>query len=173
MDHGSHSLYLTFDWLKNYPQTVSAFSQNSNSAYDTEDSFNAVFSYPNGKQAHIFLTWTAGVRKVIYTIQGKKGAIKVEEDDMEIAIMSDLNDASISHKAKWDFEHVKITSNWMDSSHVNWFNSMFDEFMKAIIENHVEHLEIKDALWCVNCIESAYKSINNNNGKVIIPDIGV
>jgi len=174
MDHGSHSLYLTFDWLECYPSSVCAFGHNKNTnIYDTEDTFNASFLFPNGKQAHVFLTWTAGVRKVIYTLQGERGAIRVEEDDMEVAIMREHDKDSISHKAAWDFERTKISSDWMDSSHVNWFNSMFDKFIYAIEKQQIEHSDIKDALWCVHCIESAYKSINQDNKKIVIPDIGV
>ena len=38
------------------------------------------------RRAH--LTWTAGVRKVIYTIHGERGAIRVEDDDVELAVMN-------------------------------------------------------------------------------------
>ena len=49
MDHGSHSLYLTFEWLGGYPQSVTASSQNfSYPQFDTEDNFSAVYEFENG-----------------------------------------------------------------------------------------------------------------------------
>ena len=41
-------------------------------------------TFPSGT-ATAHLTWTAGVRKVIYTIHGERGAIRVEDDDVEVA----------------------------------------------------------------------------------------
>src|SRR6185436_3538833 len=85
MDHGSHSFYLTFDWLGSYPTSVIAKMSNLEPGkYDTEDNFTAVLTFPNGI-AHSHLTWTAGVRKVIYTVQGDRGAITVDDDDLQIA----------------------------------------------------------------------------------------
>ncbi|RYZ69866.1 MAG: Gfo/Idh/MocA family oxidoreductase, partial [Proteobacteria bacterium] len=87
MDHGSHSFYLTFDWLGAYPTAVTAKMTNLEpEKYDTEDNFSCVLTFPNGL-ANAQLTWTAGVRKVGYTIQGDQGAITVEDDNIEVAIM--------------------------------------------------------------------------------------
>src|SRR5579885_1442213 len=87
MDHGSHTFYLTFDWLGSYPTAVTAKMTNLEpEKYDTEDNFTAVLTFPNG-MAHAHLTWTAGVRKVMYTVQGERGAITVDDDDLQLAIM--------------------------------------------------------------------------------------
>ncbi len=52
--------------------------------YDTEDNFTCVLTFPTGI-AHAHLTWTAGVRKVIYTVQGTKGAVEIEDMSKHIA----------------------------------------------------------------------------------------
>jgi len=86
MDHGSHSFYLMFDWMNNYPTSITAKMSNQNpEVHDTEDNFSATISFPNGL-AHCHLTWTAGVRKVIYTVQGTRGAITVDDDEMQISV---------------------------------------------------------------------------------------
>ncbi|HEY6912117.1 MAG TPA: Gfo/Idh/MocA family oxidoreductase, partial [Myxococcales bacterium] len=64
MDHGSHSFYLTFAWLGTLPTHVTAKALTLDPQWDTEDNLNAVLTFPNG-YAHTFLTWTAGVRKVV------------------------------------------------------------------------------------------------------------
>ncbi|MGK5089304.1 Gfo/Idh/MocA family oxidoreductase, partial [Bdellovibrionota bacterium FG-2] len=64
MDHGSHSFYLTFEWMKAYPTLVTAKMSNLEPGkYDTEDNFTTVLTFPNGL-AHAHLSWTAGIRKV-------------------------------------------------------------------------------------------------------------
>ena len=45
----------------------------------------ARITFPNGT-ATAHLTWTAGMRQVIYTIHGERGAIRVEDDDIETVV---------------------------------------------------------------------------------------
>ncbi|MEA2748786.1 MAG: hypothetical protein QOI41_2929, partial [Myxococcales bacterium] len=83
MDHGSHTFYLAFEWLRSYPTSISA----STSARDggaAEETFSAKVTFPTGV-AHATLTWAAGFRKVIYTLHGEGGAIRVEDDDIEVS----------------------------------------------------------------------------------------
>jgi predicted dehydrogenase len=168
MDHGSHSLYLTFEWLKGFPKSVTASAQNfSYPQYNTEDNFSASYEFPNG-HANLHLTWTAGVRKVIYTLQGEKGAITVDDDNLQLATMTTIESENMSHKADWNVEYLNIASDWMDSSHANWFNSMFDKFKKAIASNDFKNAEIMDAYFCIQAIMKAYESIENNSTKIQI-----
>ncbi|NOZ42863.1 MAG: Gfo/Idh/MocA family oxidoreductase [Alphaproteobacteria bacterium] len=168
MDHGFHSLYLLFEWLGDYPVSVTASGFNLiGGDFDTEDNFNAVYEFPNGL-ATVHLTWTAGVRKVIYTLQGEKGAITIDDDQMELALLKKENRKTSNHKASWQIEKSTIASNWMDSSHVNWFNSMFDKFKAAIYDNNILNEDIRDAYHCINSIMAAYKSIENCSKKVIL-----
>ena len=159
MDHGSHSFYLTFDWLGTYPQAVSAKMLTADpKIYDTEDTCSVFLTFPNGT-AHVYLTWTAGVRKVIYTIQGEKGAITVNDDELELALMRSTGGPDVSLGAvRWDFQKHSIQSHWMDSSHVEWFNSLFDQFKHAIDENDYVGKEAKEAYLCMQLIETAYHS---------------
>jgi predicted dehydrogenase len=159
MDHGSHSFYLTFDWMGGYPTAVTAKMSNQEpSKYDTEDNFSAVLTFPNGT-ANTHLTWTAGVRKVIYTIQGESGAITVDDDDMQISVMRKTEGPDVAQGAvTWDVERKSIASHWMDASHVSWFNSLFDQFIKAIETLEFVGKEAREAYLCVQLIVNAYKS---------------
>ena len=165
MDHGSHSLYLTFEWLGGYPKSVSASAQNfSYPKYDTEDNFSALYEFEGGI-ANLYLTWTAGVRKVIYTVQGEQGAITVDDDNIQIAMMAKNDDVNTSHKADWRVENYTISSDWMDSSHTTWFNSMFNKFKTAIASDDFQNAEIRDAYYCIQSIMKAYESIESNSVK--------
>ena len=118
MDHGAHTFYLAFDWLRGYPTAITAkmatpvpTTNAAGATFDTEDNFSCTMTFPEGiASAH--LTWTAGVRKVIYTIQGARGAIRVEDDDVEVAVMAsrtasthDLSAAArAGKKVTWELE---------------------------------------------------------------------
>jgi predicted dehydrogenase len=158
MDHGSHTFYLTFDWMGSYPTAVTAKMANLSSQWDTEDAFTAVLSFPNGT-AHAHLTWTAGVRKVIYTVQGERGAITVDDDDLQLAVMRSTGGPDVAQGAiTWDVEKRVISSDWMDASHVGWFNSLFDQFKTAIEKDDFVGKEAKEAYLCIQLITTAYRS---------------
>ena len=148
MDHGSHSFYLTFDWFGSYPTSVSAKMSNLEAGkYDTEDDFTAVLTFPTGL-AHVYLTWTAGVRKIIYTIEGEKGAITMEDDDLQIETMNGVRDV----------ERKSISSHWADASHASWFNALFDGFQNAIERGEFAGKEACESLLCIELINTAYRS---------------
>ena len=161
MDHGSHSFYLMFDWMKTYPTSITAKMSNQNIQYDTEDNFSAVLTFPNGS-AHCHLTWTAGVRKVIYTVQGTKGAITVDDDEMQVAIQENTDGPDIAQGAvTWKMEKINISSNWMDASHVSWFNALFDDFKQAVQNCDFVGREAEEAYRCIEIITRAYESSEN------------
>lgn len=159
MDHGSHTFYLTFDWMGSYPQAVTAKMSNLEpNQYDTEDNFSAVLTFPQGL-AHAHLSWTAGVRKVIYTVQGELGAITVDDDDLQLATMEKTDGPDVAQGAiRWKVEKRSIASHWMDASHVSWFSSLFDQFKKAIEESDYVGKEAREAYLCIQLITAAYRS---------------
>jgi predicted dehydrogenase len=144
MDHGSHSFYLTFAWLGSLPTQVTAKTLTLDKQFDTEDNLNCVLTFPNGF-AHTFLTWTAGVRKVIYSLQGTKGALVIADDEWELT-------------SGGKTEKGVIESDWMDASHTKWFNSLFDQFKTAIEKGEFVNRELREAVGCVQIIETCYRS---------------
>ncbi|HET6148092.1 MAG TPA: Gfo/Idh/MocA family oxidoreductase [Polyangia bacterium] len=161
MDHGSHTFYLAFEWLKSYPTSISARAT-AMAPFDTEDDFSCSLKFPTGV-ASAHLSWTAGVRKVIYTIHGDRGAVRVEDDAIEIATQVPPDGAEARRggdgvSARWDFERSEIASDWMDSSHVTWFNSLFDDFKSAIDRRDFVGKEAREAFLCVQLITTAYAS---------------
>lgn len=158
MDHGSHSFYLMFDWLASYPTAVTAKMSILDRQYDTEDQFSATLEFPTGV-AHAHLTWTAGVRKVIYTVQGNEGAITVDDDQIEIARMVNTAGPDVAQGAvEWKTERRLIASHWMDASHVTWYSSLFDRFKEAIERGEYVGKEAREAWLCIELITQAYAS---------------
>jgi len=157
MDHGSHTFYLAFDWMGSYPTKITAHSSTS-PGYDTEDVFGCTLTFPTGVvSAH--LSWNAGVRKVMYTLHGTKGAIRVEDEDVELAIQeAGPGVVAPGSPGKWRFERRIAPSDWMDASHVGWFSSLFDEFRGAIARQEFVGKDAREASMCVELIERAYLS---------------
>ena len=144
MDHGSHSFYLTFAWLGALPTHVTAKALTLDKQWDTEDNLNCVLTFPNG-YAHTFLTWTAGVRKVVYSLQGTRGALVIDDDDWELT-------------SDGKTETGVIESDWMDASHTRWFNSLFDQFKTAMASGDFVNRELREAVACIQIIETCYRS---------------
>jgi hypothetical protein len=46
----------------------------------------------------------------------------------------------------------------MDASHTKWFNSLFDQFKTAIAEGDYVNRELREAVACIQIIETAYRS---------------
>lgn len=144
MDHGAHTFYLTFDWLGAHPLSITA-KMSTEGAYDTEDNFTCTVTFPTGI-AMARLTWNAAVRKVIYTIHGDNGAIRLEDDDVEVSERGQV------------VERRSIASHWGDASHKEWFGAILDRFAAAIDAHEYVGADARDAVLCVKLIETAYAS---------------
>jgi predicted dehydrogenase len=158
MDHGSHTFYLAFDWLASQPTAITAKMSNL-STFDTEDNFSCTVTFPTGI-AVAQLTWNSGFRKVIYTIHGANGAIKVEDDDIEI------------HRKRAggqvDVERLSAASHWMDASHAESFKALQLQFVQSIRTGQWIGQEARDAAMCVQLIETAYASARADGKQLAI-----
>lgn len=157
MDHGSHTFYLTFSWLASLPVALSAKCVRLAPEWDTEDNLTVTLEFPGQRFAHAHLSWTAGIRKVIYTVQGTKGAVVVNDDDAEISV-GFPNTGSHQGTSDYKVEKFTIESDWMDASHTKWFNSMFDKMLGCIARGDVLNEEIRESYACVEVIEKSFQS---------------
>jgi predicted dehydrogenase len=155
MDHGAHAFYLTFDWMDGWPTAVTAKASNAEpERWDTEDTLSAVLTFPTGL-ARVHLSWTAGVRKVVYSVHGDRGAVVVDDDDLQLSTHAP---PGATNGAPPRVERRAIGSDWMDASHTRWFNSMFDEFLAAIASGEHAGRDAQDACRAVEVIEAARAS---------------
>jgi predicted dehydrogenase len=164
MDHGSHTLYLAFEWLGGYPLAVSA-RMCSLDGLATEDNVNATFRYAQGTSLAT-LSWTAGARKVVYSLHGTKGAIVVVDDVVRVSLL-DRNGALPPWLAKTG-GLVMTDSHWNDASHKEWFASLFADFMAAIASGTFVGKDAIDAVECMNAIDACYGSARAEGREVSI-----
>jgi predicted dehydrogenase len=168
MDHGSHTFYLAFEWLRAYPTAITARTT-TQGPFDTEDDFTCSLKFPTGV-ASAHLSWNAGVRKVLYTIHGERGAVRVEDDAIEVATQVP-GPSGAEGAVSWKFERESISSDWMDSSHVTWFNSLFDDFKAAIARRDFVGQEAREAFLCVQLIATAYASAREDSRELPLPGL--
>ena len=97
---------------------------------------------------------------MIYTIHGANGAIKVEDDEVEI------------HRKRAggqvDVERRIAASHWMDASHAEWFKALQLQFVQAIRAGQWVGQEARDAAMCVQLIETAYASARADGKQLAI-----
>jgi len=153
MDHGSHSFYLAFDWMAAYPSSVSAMTS-ALSGGDTEDNVTCTMRFPGGRIATAYMSWTAGMSRVLYTIHGERGAIRVEDDDIEVVTKKIDRDGGL----RWETESAWAGSEGADTSDPARFRSVLDELAAAIAERTVSSLPGEDALRCIEVIDASYRS---------------
>jgi len=170
MDHGSHTFYLAFEWLRSYPTSVTA-KMVTHGAFDTEDTMVGSVTFPTGLAA-VHLTWNAGVRKVIYTIHGDRGSIRVEDDDIEVAVIGEPQATNAPGRHAWELRTKKVASEWMDAGHAGWFRSMFGEFSTAMDKQDYVGRSAIDALRCIEVITTAYESASDASRERRIPRAG-
>jgi predicted dehydrogenase len=164
MDHGSHTFYLAFDWFGEYPTAITAKmtglsergAPSQPRAFDTEDNFACSLTFPSGS-ATAHLSWTSGFRRVIYTLHGDLGAIRVEDDDVEVALRGEELPARERAGAAAPTRQ-KVASDWKDASHVGWFRSLFDDFAAAIARRDYVSRDTEASVRCVELISAAYAS---------------
>jgi predicted dehydrogenase len=154
MDHGSHTLYLAFEWLRSHPHTVSA-KASTFGPYDTEDNLSCTLTFPNGL-ATAQLSWTAGARRVMYSLHGEHGAITVEDDRVELLLPEHVQSARPELAARVGVQSVP--SHWMDASHKEWFGSLLDKLKQAIADDDFVGADALDAIWCIKTIAACYRS---------------
>jgi predicted dehydrogenase len=167
MDHGSHTFYLAFDWLGGYATSITA-KTTTTPGFDTEDNLACTMTFPEGL-ASAHLTWTSGIRKVIYTIQGSHGAIRVEDDEVEVCVMNRRDGATSNHPVSWEKTRESISSEWMDAGHSVWFESLFTEFHAAIVAQDYAGRAAMDSLRCVELIDAAYASARDSSREQALP----
>ena len=172
MDHGSHSFYLLFDWFGAYPESVTARTTNlAPERYDTEDNASIVLTFPRGF-ATVQLSWTSGVRKVQYAIHGDTGAITVDDDELELAVMKRHDGPDVAQGAvTWDVERQSIASHWGDASHTAWFDAMLSRFMTAIAADDYVGKDARDAYHCIATIAAVYASAASGCREIALRDV--
>lgn len=161
MDHGPHTSYLAFEWLGGHPSAVTAWTRSSR-ADGVEDDAMLAMAFPQGTvRAH--LTWNAGFRRVIYTVHGDRGALRVEDDEVEIVTYSPGGGSK--------FERIERPSAWGDAGHGEWFEGVLRGFATAIETRDFVGSETRDALAGMRVVAAALSSARHDGAPVSLSSL--
>lgn len=166
MDHGSHTFYLAFEWMRSYPTSVTAKATTLGN-FDTEDNFSCTLTFPTGVvTAH--LAWTAGTRKVLYTLHGERGAIIVDDD--EVKVLASAPSPMLAERGDSSLGSRVVPSHWMDASHREWFSSLLDDFQHSIETERWVNPDTIDSIMCMATIHTGYESARLSSRELTIRD---
>lgn len=149
MDHGPHTFYLAFDWLGGYPSEASAEIATRGGGA-VEDDVVSTLHFPEGGLLRSHLTWNASFRKVVYTIHGERGGLRIEDDELEVITKGTDGHVNVERSA--------AASHWMDAGHGPWFEGLLIDFARAITAPDLVHVETEDSVRAMEAIEAAYAS---------------
>jgi predicted dehydrogenase len=158
-DHGPHTSYLAFEWLAGHPTSVSAWTRSCRGDA-VEDDATCTLVFPKGMvRAH--LSWNAGFRRVIYTLHGDGGAIRVEDDEVELVVRGAAGQTRIEKSSQ--------PSDWKDAGHGPWFQGVMRGFHHAIEHGDFVGREILDAVMGTHVISGALSSARRGGIAVSLP----
>jgi predicted dehydrogenase len=147
LDHGPHISYLAFEWMGGHPQAVTAWTWSVGG--NVEDDVTCTLVFPQGiVRAH--LTWNAAFRRVIYTLHGDRGAIRVEDDEVELVARGPSGETRSAKSL--------VASDWKDAGHGPWFEGVLDGFARAIEEGDHVGTEALDAVGGLRVVDAAFRS---------------
>jgi predicted dehydrogenase len=156
-DHGPHTTYLAFEWFGAYPSAVSAWARSVRGDL-AEDEVTLQLVFPRGiARAH--LSWNASLRRVISTVHGERGAVRIEDDEVEVVVRGRDGEARADRSA--------FPSNWKDAGHAPWFEGVLREFVEAIRQHTFVSCDTEDAVHSVQVISAALASAKM--GGVLVP----
>lgn len=159
MDHGPHTFYLAFDWLGGYPSEASAELTTQGGGV-VEDDVVTTLRFAGGGLLRSHLTWNSSFRKVVYTIHGDRGGIRIEDDELEVFTKDPAGRVNV--------ERSSAASHWMDAGHGPWFEGLLIDFARAIAAPDLVHVEIEDSVRAMESIEAAYASARMHGQPVAI-----
>ena len=159
MDHGPHTFYLAFEWLGGYPTEASAETATLGGGA-VEDDVVTTLRFPDGGLLRSHLTWNSAFRKVVYTIHGDRGGLRIEDDELEVITKGEGGRVNV--------ERSSFSSHWMDAGHGPWFEGLLIDFARAIAAPDLVHVETEDSVRAMEAIEAAYASAREQGRSIAI-----
>jgi len=155
-DHGPHTAYLAFEWFGAYPSAVRAWVRSA-AGGAVEDDATLQARFPGGV-LRAQLTWNASMRRVVYTLHGERGAVRVEDDEVEVVVRG--------RDGEPRSERGSHPSRWVDAGHGPWFEGVFRGFADAIERRSFVSRDTEDAVRAMQVIGGALSSARMGGAEV-------
>jgi len=135
VDHGWHAVYILHDWIGVAPVRVRGTLEPDAAI---EHTARIDIDYPSAS-AEIFLTWTANERRNLATIEGTRGAIRIDNDLLEINGGQERFPESLT----------------AGSHHADWFGGVIERFIAEVGNPSVRGRNLEVAAICANVLAAA------------------
>ena len=150
MDHGWHALYVVFGWLPQTPERVRGrLSTRRHREWPIEDTAEVFLECASGFRAEIFLTWAADERRNRVTIEGTRGAVRVDGKTLQLTMAG-------SHEPAIVREFPGSLSE--GSHHPDWFAAVAEEFLSEVRGGTARGRSLEEAADCLELITLARES---------------
>ncbi|HEY4012920.1 MAG TPA: Gfo/Idh/MocA family oxidoreductase [Polyangiaceae bacterium] len=157
-DHGPHTAYLAFEWFGAYPSAVRAWARSA-AGDKVEDDATFQARFPGG-MLRAQLSWNASLRRVVYTLHGERGAVRVEDDEVEVVVRS--------HDGQPTSDRHRHPSHWGDAGHGAWFEGVIHGFADAIERRDFVGRDTEDAVRAMQVICGALASARMGGAEVAL-----
>lgn len=135
VDHGWHAVYVLHDWVGVAPTSVRGKLEPAGSI---EHTATIELEYPQAS-AEIFLTWQAKERRNRATIEGTRGAIRIDGDLLDVNGVATRFPESLT----------------MGSHHADWFGGVIRRFVAEIETPALRGRNFEVAAICANVLAAA------------------
>jgi predicted dehydrogenase len=157
-DHGPHTAYLAFEWFREYPSAVRAWVRSA-AGDKVEDDATLQARFPGGL-LRAQLSWNASLRRVVYTLHGERGAIRVDDDEIEVVVRG--------RDGQPRTERQSHPSHWRDAGHGPWFEGVLSGFAEAIERRDFVSRDTEDAVRAMQIISGALSSARMGGAEVAL-----
>src|SRR4051794_3835025 len=106
------------------------------------------------------------MNRVLHTIHGERGAIRIEDDGIEIVTKNVRSDGSVA----WETESACMPSASTASGNTKWFSSVLTELEVAIARRQILGSRIEAALGCAEIIDACCRSVRSGGQEVALRD---
>ncbi|MDE5106561.1 MAG: Gfo/Idh/MocA family oxidoreductase [Trichodesmium sp. St17_bin3_1_1] len=152
IDHGLDAISVAQTLFGGSPQRISAHIRNLNQQ-DSELEDLAVFCLDWEEQLiNINLSSLGSIPKAYYRIQGTKGEISIENNDVFL---------SVKNKP---VQHISVPTHSEVPIHVSWFNGLIDDLLDCIKTENIKPFPLIEAGLVLDIIEKANYSNQNGGG---------
>jgi predicted dehydrogenase len=149
VDHGWHAFYVVRGWLPEAPCRVSArLSTRRHREWPVEDTAEVSLETAGGVRAEILLTWAAAERRNRASIEGTRGAVRLDGDLLERTSKDSTEPVVRS------FPHSLAEG----SHHPDWFSGVAAEFLAEIADPGRRGRSLAEASLCADLIAGARES---------------
>jgi predicted dehydrogenase len=146
IDHGWHAFYLLLGWAEETPAALNARLVFSSEESGVDQEAEVGLRFPSC-QARLFLTWRAADRRNQGRLGGHRGEIRIEDDQLVIALQGQLPEIR-------NFP-AKVSTG---SHHPDWMGGVLDEFLAEIADPGQRGRNLAEAELCARLIRLAYRS---------------